>query len=128
MAAPALPVMLPVAVQVPVAGLYNSALDKAPLLKPPAASTFPFESSVRTNDSRPVVLLPVAVQLPVTGLYSSALARGEAPQQAFGSRPPATRTSPFGSRTASWPVRAIVMLPVSVHLPVEGLYNSALER
>src|SRR5437773_12428704 len=89
--------MVPVAVQLPVAGLYNSALDKAPLSKPPAASTFPLESTVKANDSRPVVMLPVAVQVPVVGLYSSALARDGAPQQAFG-RPPATRTLPFGSR------------------------------
>src|SRR6266478_7488966 len=62
-----LPVILPVAVQAPVAGLYNSALDKAPLLKPPAASTSPLESSVRANDSRPMVMLPVVVQVPVAG-------------------------------------------------------------
>src|SRR5438132_14352763 len=94
-------VMLPVGVQVPLAGLYSSALFNAvPLSAPPAASTFPLESSVRVKSTRPTVMLPVAVQLPFTGLYSSALARGGAPQQAFGSRPPATRTSPFGSSTA----------------------------
>ena|SRR5438477_11323621 len=109
--------MLPVAVQVPVAGSYNSALDKAPLLKPPAASTFPLESNVSANDSRPVVILPVAVHVPVAGLYSSALARGGAVQQVFGSKPPATSTSPSASRVVVWLTRGTFMLPVLLNPP-----------
>src|SRR5258708_39410552 len=40
--------------------------------------------------------------------------------------PPATSTSPFASSVAVWSVRAVVMLPVAVHLPVVWLYSSAL--
>ena len=35
--------------------------------------------------------------------------------------PPATKTSPFGSSVALCSARAVVMLPVMVHLPVAGL-------
>ena len=63
-----LPGILPVAVHVPVVGLYNSALDSEPLLKPPAASTSPLASNINANDSRPVAMLPVFVQAPVVGL------------------------------------------------------------
>jgi hypothetical protein len=39
--------MLPVGVQIPVAGSYSSALDKAPVpAKPPVTSTFPLGSNV----------------------------------------------------------------------------------
>src|ERR1017187_3097451 len=64
-------------------------------------------------------MLPVDVQRPVDGLYSSAVVPVTL-------SPPATRTSPFWSNVAVWPVRAYAMLPVKVHLPVAGLYNSAL--
>ena len=52
---------LPVTVQVPVAGLYNSALV------PCTASTWPLVRSVRLKFERAVFMLPVAVQTPVDG-------------------------------------------------------------
>src|ERR1017187_2505919 len=64
--------MLPVAVQLPVAGLYSSAVYPAND-EPPATSTWSFCSKVALWPKRRVVMLPVAVQLPVAGLYSSAL-------------------------------------------------------
>src|SRR5919202_3273900 len=44
------------------------------------------------------------------------------------SRPPATRTLPLASSVALAPRRAVIMLPVAVHVPVLGSYSSALER
>src|SRR5438128_1026644 len=53
-------VMLPVAVQVPVAGLYSSALLNAvPYAAPPADSTFPLASSVAVWPNRATFMLPV---------------------------------------------------------------------
>ena len=67
---------LPVNVQVPVAGSYNSALARLPLPKlPPATSTLPLASNVAVCRKRPVLRLPVDVQLPLAGSYSSALRR-----------------------------------------------------
>src|ERR1039458_2559085 len=42
--------------------------------------------------------------------------------------PPATRTRPFGSSAADCARRDVAMLPVTFHLPVLGLYSSALLR
>jgi ACS family D-galactonate transporter-like MFS transporter len=54
---------------VPVAGLYSSALFTAPFpLEPPAASTCLFGSSAMMKSSRPVVVLPVKLHVPVEGL------------------------------------------------------------
>src|ERR1700722_20375253 len=110
--------MLPVSAQVPVAGLYSSALDTGEklALNPPATSTFPPGSRVAVCPPRLVVMLPVRAQVPVAGLYSSALLVP----------PPAASTWPSGSSVAVKPSRAVVMLPVGVHLPVAGLYSSAL--
>ena len=81
--------ILPVAVHTPVAGSYNSALAKVPLmLPPPATSTCPFGSNVAVCKEREVVILPVAVHIPIAGSYSSALS------------PLATSTCPFGSNVA----------------------------
>lgn len=61
--------MFVVAVHIPVAGLYSSALLKnVPFpLSPPAASTWPLGSSAMMKSSRPVVMLAVAVHAPVDG-------------------------------------------------------------
>ena len=69
--------MLPVAVHVPVAGSYSSALAKgcSQSSMPPATSTCPFGSNVAVCESRAVAMLPVAVHVPVAGSYSSALAK-----------------------------------------------------
>ena len=58
--------MLPVAVQLPVLGLYNSALAIMLFgaLSPPATRTVPFGSSVAVWAHRAVPMLPVAVQVP----------------------------------------------------------------
>ena len=70
-------VMLPVAVNVPVAGSYSSALARvaAAVSPPPVMSTFPLGSNVAVWSYLAVVMLPVAVNVPVAGSYSSALAR-----------------------------------------------------
>ncbi len=66
-------------------------------------------------------MLPVGVQVPVAGLYSSALAKiGHEPSTQV-PLPPATSTWPLGSSVAVWPKRAVVMLPVAVHVPAAGL-------
>ena len=36
-------------------------------------------------------------------------------------QPPATRTLPSLSRVAEWPLRAVIMLPVSAKAPLSGL-------
>src|SRR5216684_5568592 len=53
--------MLPVGVQVPVAGLYSSALVRVgvPPKAPPATSTSPFGSSVAVSFVRAVIMLAI---------------------------------------------------------------------
>ena len=41
--------------------------------------------------------------------------------------PPATNTLPLANKIAVWVCRGIVIDPVTVHVPVAGLYTSALE-
>jgi hypothetical protein len=71
-------VMLPVAVKVPVVGLYNSALLRAleSASNPPVTNTMPLFSNVAVWNKRVEVILPVAEKVPVAGLYSSALDKG----------------------------------------------------
>src|SRR5258706_1462459 len=97
--------MLPVVVQLPVAGLYSAALASGP--EPPATRTWPLGSRVALGSYRAVCRLPVVVQLPVAGLYSSALVPP----------PPATSTCPLGSRVAVESARATCRLPVNVQVP-----------
>src|SRR6266849_3556672 len=97
--------MLPVVVQLPVDGLYSSALASGP--EPPATRTWPLASRVALGSYRAVCMLPVVVQLPVAGLYSSALVPP----------PPTTSTWPLGSRVAVESARATCRLPVSVQVP-----------
>jgi hypothetical protein len=54
-------VILPVAVKVPVAGLYSSALARS---KPPAMSTFPLDNRVAVCSDLATVMLPVATKTP----------------------------------------------------------------
>src|SRR5690348_11893638 len=118
--------MLPVAAQVPVAGLYSSAVNAAQQPALPAASTCPLGSSVAVCSVRATVMLPVGVHAPVAGLYSSALAKmGHEPFTQVPS-PPATSTWPSCSSVAVWPARTVVMLPVAAQVPVAGLNSSAL--
>jgi hypothetical protein len=62
--------MLPVTVQVPVAGLYSSALARAilPVPGPPTARTWPLGSSVAVSNTRGLFMLPVTVHVPAAGL------------------------------------------------------------
>jgi hypothetical protein len=62
--------MLPVTDQVPVAGLYSSALDRAllPPPEPPATSTWPSGSSVAVASIRGVFIWLVTAQVPAAGL------------------------------------------------------------
>src|ERR1700722_19107415 len=69
--------MLAVVVQVPVEGLYSSALvSQLPLGSwPPATRTGPSPSRGAEAASRPLFMLPVVVQVPVEGLNNSELVR-----------------------------------------------------
>jgi len=103
-------VMLPVVVNVPLAGSYNSAVAPTPL----TTSTFPLGRSVAVSELSGTVMLPVAVNVPVAGSYSSAVAVV----------PPASSTMPLGRSVAE--LRATVMLPVTANVPVAGSYSSAV--
>src|SRR5258708_3330232 len=67
-------------------------------------------------------MAPVALHLPDRGSYSSAAA--SAPSGHVGvprsHSPPATRTLPFASSVAVNSARAVIMLPVTVHVPTAG--------
>src|SRR5437868_1338067 len=54
------------------------------------------------------------LQVPLTGSYSS-----------DGATFPTTSTSPVFSRVEEWELRARLMLPVGLHVPVTGSYSSA---
>lgn len=61
--------MLPVMPQVPVVGLYSSALKiRDPVATPPATSTFPLGNRVPVCSVRAVDMLPVSVHVPEVGL------------------------------------------------------------
>jgi hypothetical protein len=85
----------PVNIQVPLVGLYSSAVGEALKGPPPATRTIPLGSKVAVCSWRAVLRLPVAVQLPLAGLYSSALAK--VPLTPV---PAATNTSPLGNKVA----------------------------
>jgi hypothetical protein len=77
-------------------------------------------SSVAVGLHIAVFRLPVELNVPVEGLYSSALERqvgGEDKELS----PPTIRTSPLGSSAAAWYMRPVLMLPVELNVPVEGL-------
>src|SRR6476620_3375021 len=87
---------LPVALHVPPAGSYSSALLRVPLLlDPPTTSALPLRSRVAVLLTRAVPRLPVVLQVPLAGLYSSALLKILMP-----AAPPATSTLPLGSSVA----------------------------
>src|SRR5581483_10815107 len=80
---------------------------------------------------RAVIIGAVAVQVPLLGSYSSAVAsmvQVTMPLLSTQISPPATRTSPSGNRAAWWPLRAVVMAPVGVQVPLLGSYSSAVAR
>src|SRR5215469_17869558 len=98
---------------------------KPPLRRPPSTSTLPLLSNVAVWLPRATVILPVVVHLPVARLNSSAVVVQDVPIWELPLlSPPATSTSPFGSRVAVCCPRATVMLPVVVHFPLAGSYNS----
>src|SRR2546428_6151674 len=84
--------MLPVTLQVPVAGSYSS--EGATL---PATITSPVLSRVAVWPERPAVMLPVLLHVPEAGSYNSQ-ERPPVPVPV----PPATRTLPLESRVAVW--------------------------
>src|SRR5262245_2531698 len=69
-------VRLPVKLQTPVDGSYNSAVSKSvsSLESPAAAKTFPSGSSVAVGEYRGALRLAVMLHLPVRGSYNSASA------------------------------------------------------
>src|SRR5437867_6455408 len=116
--------MLPVGVQVPVSGSYNSAdaknmtLPKLSRPRPPATRILPSRRRVVVNVlARAVPRLPVLLHVPVAGSYSSAEASTVVPSW----RPPATKTLPaFGPDVRSVAVcvaRGVAMAPVPRHVP-----------
>src|SRR5437879_5483724 len=114
--------MLPVAVHIPVAESYSSALVKnVSPSRPPATSTCPFGSNVAVCTPRFLVMAPVAVHppIPVASPYTLPFRALTA-----SSTPPATSTCPFGSNVAVWSQRALRRLPVSLHVLVVGSYSS----
>jgi hypothetical protein len=86
--------MFPVAVNVPVAGSYSSALAIPELKPPPAIKTLPSWSRVAVWRKRGVVMLPVAVNVPADCAIKEA-------------------------RVAVCPSRGVVMLPVAVNVPAD---------
>ena len=65
-----------VAAHVPLAGLYNSALEtELPEFWPPKANTSPLGSKIVVKAARGEPMEPVAVHVPVAGLYNCALER-----------------------------------------------------
>ena len=99
--------------QVPVAGLYSSALASEMKLsdRPPVTRTLPSGSRAAAGSERAVCNEPVAENERVAGLYSSALAR-VLPVTVW---PPAISTLPPGSRVAVKCSRAVVIGPTGVH-------------
>lgn len=82
----------PAGPNVPVAGLYTSALP-ATRKSPPVTNTRPLPSKVAVSPLRASVIDPVGLKVPVEGLYSSA----EEIRPPSMSEPPAMRTRPSGS-------------------------------
>ena len=109
--------ILPVAVNVPTAGLYNSALAKvAVAFPPPAMRTIPLGNKVAVWCHLATVMLPVAENLPAAGSYSSALPLERSP--------PTMRTIPLGNKVAVCAPLPVVMLPVAENFPAVGSYSS----
>jgi hypothetical protein len=107
--------MSSVALQVPLAGSYNSALVNplCPAL-PPTTRTRPSRSRVALWLPRAVESEPVVDHWPVTGSNSSAEARAVNPAWAAVT-PPATSTRPSASSRAVCPNRADAIAAAAVH-------------
>ena len=88
--------MLPVAVNVPAAGSYSSALAKAVDAPPPPMSTFPSPNNVAVWDPLAADMLRAAANVPAAGSYNSALAR----LPPLLSLPPAMSTFPLPNNVA----------------------------
>jgi hypothetical protein len=97
--------MLPVGVQLFVAGSYSSAVA---VYAPPATSTRPSRRRTASCSPRGWLSVPPGIPVPVGGSHSSVV----------GSlTPPTTRTRPLSSRVAVKVDRAVAMLAVAVQLP-----------
>ena len=118
---------LPVAVQVPLAGSYSSALAKVVESLSPAYNEHLAVGQQRRRVTADVrwLRLPVVVQVPLAGSYSSALAR--MPQRACFYR---LRRAPcrWAATSPCESSRAVARLPVAVQVPLAGSYSSALAR
>ena len=111
------------AVQVPLAGSYSSALVRDGAVTSSCHQHLAVGQQRRRVLARAVLRLPVALQVPLAGSYSSAVVR-RSPKL----YPPATSTLPLGSNVAVWMTRAVARLPVGLHVPLAGSYSSALLR
>ena len=108
---------LAVVANVPITGLYSSALANTPPTPfPPVTNTFPLDNKVAVWPTLPTVMPPVTVNVPAPGSYSSALERTTVPPL----DPPATSTMELGSDVAVWEYLATVMLPVAAKVPAPG--------
>src|SRR6267378_2617410 len=121
--------------RLPIAGAtdaswYSSALESGEpsLSEPPAIRTIPLFSNVALWDSRATFKLPVKVKAPVEGLYIAALELTAPEVPGRPTKPPAINTIPLLSSVAAWCSTPPCRLPVTAKVPVETLYNSALER
>ncbi len=104
--------MLPVAVNLLVAGSYISAVathaGPGGEACPPAIRTVPLLSTVAVASSCYAVMDPVGEKVPVAGLYNSALVSTvELPCS-----PPAIKTVPSLSRAVTGPYLTVVILPL----------------
>ncbi len=111
---------------VPVAGSYTSALPRtAPPLRPPAANTWPVDSTAIWCRYRPVAIAPVLVQPPLAGSNTSADVRNarSQPDSEQRLRPPAAASGikKFAALASSdVHTRGSCIEPVGVHVPLAG--------
>jgi len=62
-------------------------------------------------------------QMLTTGIEVGVYKSAEAPEIVWLLRPPATSTSPFCKRDATWSSRTLFMLPVEANVPEPGVYH-----
>src|SRR5882724_9617641 len=115
--------MVSVVDQVSSVGLYSSAV---PAASPPVTRTFPLSKGVAVKSTRLVDMGSVVDQVPLVGLYSSAVLSAFPLPFPLLSQPPVTRTFPLSKSVAVKSTRLLAMEPVVDHLPVVGLYSSAV--
>ena len=95
--------------------------------RPPTATTRPSSRAAIRNCARPMDIAPTVAHCAVPGSKTSALASA-LDRTVAADQPPATRTRPSASGTASWTYRWAAIGGAAVHRPVRGSKISALAR